>query len=79
MGAPAALPEEVAARRQRFIEAGGIEPTSAADRALFEALLASGSFLPDLPPLTVLEVKVLPPMVPTLRTGRGGTLGIGLF
>src|SRR5204863_315182 len=48
MGAPAAVPEEVAARRQRFIEGGGIEPTSAADRALFEALLASGSFLPDL-------------------------------
>jgi [glutamine synthetase] adenylyltransferase / [glutamine synthetase]-adenylyl-L-tyrosine phosphorylase len=46
--AAAGVTPEVAARRQRFIEAGGVAPTSAADRALFEAILASGEFLPDL-------------------------------
>jgi [glutamine synthetase] adenylyltransferase / [glutamine synthetase]-adenylyl-L-tyrosine phosphorylase len=40
--------EEVAARRQRFIEAGGTLPEAAADRALLEAILASGEFLPGL-------------------------------
>jgi glutamate-ammonia-ligase adenylyltransferase len=39
---------DVAARRQRFLEAGGVEPASAPDRALLEAILASGEFLPDL-------------------------------
>ena len=40
--------QEVAARRQRFVEAGGTPPTAAADRTLFEAILASGEFLPGL-------------------------------
>src|SRR5215831_13498178 len=40
--------DDVAARHQRFIEAGGAEPASAADRALLEAILASGTFLPEL-------------------------------
>ena len=48
MGSPAGVAQDVEARRQRFIEAGGVEPASAADRTLFEALLASGSFLPEL-------------------------------
>jgi glutamate-ammonia-ligase adenylyltransferase len=39
---------EVDARRQRFIELGGLEPPSAPDRALLDAILASGEFLPDL-------------------------------
>ena len=39
---------EVAARRQRFVEAGGVVPESAADRVLLEALLGSGDFLPEL-------------------------------
>jgi len=48
MAPPAGVAQDVAARRQRFIEAGGVEPATAADRALLEALLASGSFLPEL-------------------------------
>jgi glutamate-ammonia-ligase adenylyltransferase len=48
MTGDAAVAQEVAARRQRFIEAGGAEPASAADRALLEAVLASGPFLPEL-------------------------------
>ena len=49
MAAAARLsPQEVAARRQRFVEAGGALPTAAADRALLEAILASGEFLPEL-------------------------------
>jgi glutamate-ammonia-ligase adenylyltransferase len=48
MSAEAVVALEVAARRQRFVEAGGVEPASAADRTLFEAVLASGPFLPDL-------------------------------
>jgi glutamate-ammonia-ligase adenylyltransferase len=39
---------DVDARRQRFIEAGGVPPTDAADRALLDAILASGDFLPGL-------------------------------
>jgi glutamate-ammonia-ligase adenylyltransferase len=39
---------EATARRQRFVEAGGVLPASAADRTLLEALLASGEFLPEL-------------------------------
>ncbi len=48
MGAAAGVPQEVAARRQRFIEAGGALPAAAVDRALLEAILASGEFLPEL-------------------------------
>ena len=48
MAVAAGVPQEVAARRQRFIEAGGALPASAADRALLEAILASGEFLPEL-------------------------------
>src|SRR6185436_18062437 len=44
----AGVPQEVAARRQRFIEAGGALPVTAADRTLLEAILASGEFLPEL-------------------------------
>jgi len=40
--------DDRAARRQRFLEVGGTLPTAAADRALFEAILASGEFLPGL-------------------------------
>jgi glutamate-ammonia-ligase adenylyltransferase len=39
---------DVAARLQRFVEAGGVEPAAAADRALLSAILASGEFLPEL-------------------------------
>src|SRR4051794_3238914 len=39
---------DVDARRQRFIEAGGVLPAAAADRALLDAILASGDFLPGL-------------------------------
>ena len=35
-------------RRQRFVEAGGTLPETAADKALLEAILASGEFLPEL-------------------------------
>ena len=48
MSAAGGVAQEVAARRQRFIEAGGAEPASAEERTLFEAILASGEFLPDL-------------------------------
>ena len=48
MAVAAGVPQEVAARRQRFIEAGGALPAAAADRALLEAILASGEFLPEL-------------------------------
>jgi glutamate-ammonia-ligase adenylyltransferase len=48
MSAAGGVAQEVAARRQRFIEAGGVEPASAEERTLFEAILASGEFLPDL-------------------------------
>ena len=39
---------DVAVRLQRFVEAGGVEPAAAADRALLSAILASGEFLPEL-------------------------------
>jgi [glutamine synthetase] adenylyltransferase / [glutamine synthetase]-adenylyl-L-tyrosine phosphorylase len=39
---------DVGARRQRFIEAGGVVPAAAAERTLLEAILASGDFLPEL-------------------------------
>src|SRR5262245_2697389 len=39
---------DAAARLQRFVEAGGVEPAAAADRALLSAILASGEFLPEL-------------------------------
>jgi glutamate-ammonia-ligase adenylyltransferase len=39
---------DVDGRRQRFIEAGGGVPAAAADRALLDAILASGDFLPSL-------------------------------
>src|SRR6266545_523528 len=42
------MAEEVERRRERFVEAGGVLPRSAADRALLEAILASGDFLPEL-------------------------------
>ena len=48
MGGAADVAQDVAARRQRFIEAGGVEPAAAADRALFEAILGSGEFLSEL-------------------------------
>jgi len=48
MAMAAGVPQEVAARRQRFTEAGGALPAAAADRALLEAILASGEFLPEL-------------------------------
>ncbi len=38
----------VAARRARFVELGGVVPTSVADRVLLEAILGSGDFLPGL-------------------------------
>jgi glutamate-ammonia-ligase adenylyltransferase len=38
----------VAARRARFVELGGVIPTVTADRVLFEAILRSGEFLPEL-------------------------------
>src|SRR3954464_453828 len=46
--AASGVAQEVAARRQRFVEVGGTPPTAAADRTLFEAILASGEFLPGL-------------------------------
>jgi glutamate-ammonia-ligase adenylyltransferase len=48
MGAAADVASEVAAHRQRFVEAGGVVPAAAADRALLEALLGSGDFMPEL-------------------------------
>src|SRR5436190_6000243 len=39
---------DVEARRQRFVEAGGVVPDAAAARALLEAILGSGEFLPEL-------------------------------
>ena len=46
--APTQSNREVAVRRQRFVEAGGTLPETAADKTLFEAILASGEFLPEL-------------------------------
>jgi glutamate-ammonia-ligase adenylyltransferase len=40
--------QEVTARRERFVEAGGVVPAAAAERTLLEAILASGAFLPEL-------------------------------
>jgi glutamate-ammonia-ligase adenylyltransferase len=48
---------ELDARRQRFIEAGGIAPSTDADRALLDAILASGTFLPE---LLMADVAALP-------------------
>src|SRR5512138_156854 len=48
MTAAGGVAEEVTARRQRFVEAGGTVPEASADRALLEAILASGEFLPEL-------------------------------
>jgi glutamate-ammonia-ligase adenylyltransferase len=45
---PTQAGREVAVRRQRFVEAGGTLPVTAADKLLFEAILASGEFLPEL-------------------------------
>jgi glutamate-ammonia-ligase adenylyltransferase len=45
------------ARHERFIEAGGAEPSTAADRALLDAILASGTFLPE---LLMADVAALP-------------------
>ncbi len=42
------LDDQVKARRERFRERGGVEPADAEGKALLEALLASGSFLPDI-------------------------------
>jgi len=40
--------DDSAARRQRFIERGGELPADAEGRALYEAIMASGDFLPEL-------------------------------
>ena len=45
---PTQAEREVAVRRQRFVEAGGTLPATAADKLLLEAILASGEFLPEL-------------------------------
>ena len=47
-GARTQAEREVAVRRQRFVECGGTLPDSIADRTLFEAILASGEFLPEI-------------------------------
>jgi glutamate-ammonia-ligase adenylyltransferase len=60
------MTDEVDVRRARFVEAGGVVPEGAADRALLEAILASGEFLPD---LLFADVSVLPKLAadPWLR------------
>ncbi|HEY7375450.1 MAG TPA: bifunctional [glutamate--ammonia ligase]-adenylyl-L-tyrosine phosphorylase/[glutamate--ammonia-ligase] adenylyltransferase [Polyangia bacterium] len=40
--------DDAEARRQRFLELGGVEPADADERALLEAILASGDFLSGL-------------------------------
>lgn len=42
------MADDSAARRQRFIERGGELPADAEGRALYEAIMASGDFLPEL-------------------------------
>jgi len=42
------MDDDSATRRQRFIERGGQVPADAEGRALFEAIMASGDFLPEL-------------------------------
>jgi glutamate-ammonia-ligase adenylyltransferase len=48
MGAAEDVAGDVAARRDRFVEAGGVLPEAAEHRVLLEALLGSGDFLPEL-------------------------------
>jgi len=48
---------QAAARYRRFIEAGGVEPSTDADRALLAAILSSGTFLPE---LLMADVAALP-------------------
>ncbi|MFI5077729.1 MAG: hypothetical protein ACHQRO_10325, partial [Vicinamibacteria bacterium] len=69
MAVAAGVAEEVAARRQRFVEAGGTLPEAAADRALLEAILASGEFLPG---LLFADVAALPRLAadPCLRRAK---------
>jgi len=68
-GARTQAEREVAVRRQRFVECGGTLPDSIADRTLFEAILASGEFLPE---LLFADPGALPRMIadPWLRRAK---------
>lgn len=48
---------EVLARRQRFVEKGGVEPADPVGQALLEAVLSSGEHLPE---LLLADVSLLP-------------------